>query len=289
MDIDNTITLNNVGLIQMTSGADPWLNLNYIEQQIALCVAQGANWILTPENALVFGLRSDYHRFAEPLGRGPLQDRVAYLAQHYRVWIIIGSMPIQTPHGVTATTLIYDDAGQQVSHYDKLHMFDVDVADSHHQYRESDTFLAGQQVRTCETPFGHLGLSICYDVRFPHLYTELRHQGAQVIIVPSCFTAVTGEAHWEVLLRSRAIETQCWIVAVGQGGRHGIEGQDCYRETWGHSMVIDPWGRVVQQLGQQAESAVVEIDLLASASIRQAMPVSEHSRFKGKFIVLSPA
>ena len=197
-----------VGLIQMTSGPSPSENLHFLSKEIAKCKEHGANWVVCPENALVFGSKKDYHQHAEPLGDGPLQKQIGELAKQHRVWIVVGSMPIKTVTGVTTTSLVIDDFGTVVAHYDKLHMFDVDVADAHKCYRESDIFTPGDRVVTAETPFGRLGLSICYDVRFPHLYSELRKQGAQIIVVPAAFTAVTGEAHWEALLRCRAIETQ---------------------------------------------------------------------------------
>ncbi|WP_435249314.1 carbon-nitrogen hydrolase family protein [Vibrio sp. nBUS_14] len=267
-----------VGLIQMTSGPVPEQNLDYLEHEVAKCKTLGAKWVVCPENALVFGNKADYHQYAEPLNNGPLQQKLSELAKRHRVWIVVGSMPIQTAAGVTTSTLVIDDFGALVTHYDKLHMFDVDVADAHKCYRESDIFTSGDRVVTTETPFGRLGLSICYDVRFPHLYSELRKQGAQIIVVPAAFTAVTGQAHWEALLRCRAIETQSWIVAVGQGGKH-----PCQRETWGHSMVVDPWGRVVAQLDQDPKSMVVEIDTSSCESIRQNMPIAQHSRFTNQF------
>lgn len=270
--------MDSVGLIQMTSGPNPSENLRFLAQEIIKCKAHGAKWVVCPENALVFGSKQDYHQHAEPLGDGPLQAQVCELAKQHRIWIVIGSMPIKTAKGVTTTSLVIDDFGSVVAHYDKLHMFDVDVADAHKCYRESDIFTPGERVVTAETPFGHLGLSICYDVRFPHLYSELRNQGAQIILVPAAFTAVTGEAHWEALLRCRAIETQSWVVAVGQGGKH-----PCRRETWGHSMVIDPWGRVVAQLGQEPKSMVVELDTTSCEPIRQNMPIVQHSRFTNQF------
>lgn len=267
-----------VGVIQMTSGPDPFENINWIEAQTESLVSQGAQWIVTPENAIVFGSRSDYHQYAESLGDGVIQQKLASIAKRYRIWLVIGSMPIQTKSGVTTTTLIFDDFGSIVAHYDKLHMFDVDVADGHQRYRESDTFTPGNRVVTAETPFAHLGLSICYDVRFPHLYSQLVREGAQVMLVPAAFTAVTGEAHWETLLRCRAIETQSWVVAVGQGGTH-----PCGRETWGHSMVIDPWGRIVKQLDQTASSMVVDIDLTVNEQVRRNMPIERHTRFNNHF------
>ncbi|TKF23119.1 carbon-nitrogen hydrolase family protein [Vibrio genomosp. F6] len=270
--------MSNVGIIQMTSGADPWVNLQHIEDQLNKFAQEKVTWVLTPENSIIFGSKEDYHRYAEPLNQGPIQEKLQSLARRFKLWLVIGSMPIRTEKGITTTTLVFDDFGTLVTHYDKLHMFDVDVADKHQCYRESETFTPGDRVVTHEAPFGCLGLSICYDVRFSHLYSELRRKGAQIIVVPAAFTAVTGNAHWEVLLRSRAIENQCWIVAAGQGGVH-----PCGRETWGHSMVIDPWGRVTRQLDQHAQNLVVEIDLSQIESIRQRMPILQHSRFSNQF------
>lgn len=270
--------MERIGLIQMTSTANVDENLTYIEQQTENLVKQGAQWVITPENAVVFGSKSDYHNNAEPLGDGPIQQRMARLAVDQNVWILIGSMPILNGDDVMTTSVLFNPQGHIVAHYDKLHMFDVDVADAHQRYRESEIFTAGNEVVVAETPFGNLGLSICYDVRFPHLYSELRRLGAQVITVPAAFTAVTGKAHWEVLLRARAIENQCWVIAVGQGGTHA-----CGRETWGHSMVINPWGEVVASLDQNAGSLVAEIDLDQIESVRHTMPISQHTRFHNQF------
>ncbi|MZI92717.1 carbon-nitrogen hydrolase family protein [Vibrio sp. CAIM 722] len=270
--------MERVGVIQMTSGPNVADNVTFIEKQIARLVKHGAQWIVTPENALLFSQRTDYHAYAEPLGRGPIQLRLAEIARHYGVWLLIGSMPIKRDDGVTSTSILLDSQGQCQAYYDKLHMFDVDVADSQHRYRESETFQAGSQISLTQTPFGALGLSICYDIRFPHLYSELRQRGAEIFIVPAAFTAVTGQAHWEVLLRARAIENQCWVVAAAQGGKH-----PCGRETWGHSMVVNPWGEIVASLEQQAGSLIVDIDRSASAEVRQAMPIIEHARFSNQF------
>lgn len=184
----------------------------------------------------MFGTKQDYHTHAEYLGEGPVQQTLSDIARKYSVWLVAGSFPIRTQSGVTTTMLVYNNDGELAASYDKLHMFDVDVDDGHRRYRESEIFQPGEQIQVVSTPFGELGLSICYDVRFPHLYSALRNLGSQIILVPAAFTAVTGQAHWETLLRARAIETQCWIVAVNQGGIHPGG-----RETWGHSMVIDPW------------------------------------------------
>lgn len=269
--------MERVGLIQMTSGPAPELNLSYIKQQVMQLAQQGAELIVTPENALVFGSRSDYHQVAEPLADGPLQKALASIADEYGVWLLIGSMPISRHNGVTTTCLLFSPQGELVCHYDKLHMFDVDVADEHRRYRESETFTPGQQVVDYSTPFAHLGLTICYDVRFPALYSELARLGANVITIPAAFTAVTGRAHWQTLLRARAIETQAWVIAVNQVGTH-----PCGRETWGHSMVISPWGEVIASLTDQVGNILVDIDLSQVEQLRAAMPIRQHARFSNQ-------
>ncbi|EJL6490794.1 carbon-nitrogen hydrolase family protein [Vibrio cholerae] len=271
--------MQRVGLVQMTSGPEISRNLTYLKQEVAKLAQQGAQWIVTPENTLLLGNREQYHQQAESLDHGPVQHALASLAKEYGVWLLIGSMPIRRADGVTTSSLLWNAQGERVAVYDKLHMFDVDVADGHQRYRESETFTPGQQVVVTSTPFGALGLSICYDVRFPHLYAELRRQGAQILLVPAAFTAVTGQAHWEVLLRARAIETQCWVIAVGQTGHH-----PCGRETWGHSMVISPWGEVIANLGAEVQSKVVEFNLATLDSVRCAMPITQHTRFTHQLI-----
>jgi predicted amidohydrolase len=271
--------MSRVGLIQMTSGENPDANLAYIENQVQKLKSEGAEWIVTPENAVVFGAREHYHQVAERLSQGPIQVKFAQIAKTYSVWLVVGSFPVKTEQGVTTTMLIYTADGTLAGYYDKLHMFDVDVDDSHQYYRESEIFQPGQQAQLVSTPFGEFGLSICYDVRFPHLYSVLRQQGAQVILVPAAFTAVTGQAHWEILLRARAIETQCWVVGVNQGGIHP-DG----RETWGHSMVVNPWGEVVACLEQEPANLWVDIDLNLLAQVRNSMPVMAHTRFRNSLL-----
>ncbi|OIQ24862.1 carbon-nitrogen hydrolase family protein [uncultured Vibrio sp.] len=271
--------MERVGIVQMTSSPDPLDNIAYIRREVSNLASQGATWVVTPENALIFGSRKDYHQHAEPLSIGPIQTELCHIARESQVWLVVGSLPIRTEEGeVSTTSLVINSGGDIVSHYDKLHMFDVDVQDSHQRYRESETFSAGRDIVVAETPFGKLGLSICYDVRFPHLYSELVKRGAQILIVPAAFTAVTGKAHWETLLRSRAIETQSWVVAVNQVGRH-----PCGRETWGHSMIVSPWGEVVLDLEDNQSSGIADIDLHQVEEIRKTMPVASHTRFENQF------
>lgn len=264
-----------VGVVQMNSGADPEVNLKQLKKKLKGLQLQGAQLVVTPENCLVFGTRADYQRHAEPLGAGPLQAELAAITRQLGIWLLIGSMPIRQADGsVTTTSLLFDSEGECQAHYDKLHMFDVEVADAHQSYRESDTFRPGRDIKVVPTPFGNIGLSICYDVRFPQLYSALRAQGADIIVVPAAFTKVTGKAHWDVLLRARAVETQCWIVAAAQWGEHN-EG----RETWGHSMVIDPWGQVVACQQQGTGVLTADLDLNLSQTIRTNMPLMQHARF----------
>lgn len=270
--------MSKIGIIQMNSGPDPQQNLDYIRQQLAVLSRSDVKLVLTPENALVFGAKADYHRHAEIPGHGPLQQALAELARQYQIWLVIGSMPLRQENRVTTSSLVYSPNGELAESYDKLHMFDVDVADNHARYRESETFAAGNRLSVVDTPLGPLGLSICYDVRFPHLYAQLRSLGAKVISVPAAFTAMTGQAHWETLLKARAIETQCWVIAANQAGVH-----PCGRETWGHSMVVDPWGRVVMQLDKKAGVLVADIDHTITNSVRANMPLAEHARFTSTF------
>ncbi|MCG3730110.1 carbon-nitrogen hydrolase family protein [Vibrio cincinnatiensis] len=268
-----------IGLIQMTSGASVCDNIQILEQQLVSLAKQKVAWVVTPENALLFGQHLDYHHHAEPLAQGPIQQQLSALACRYQVWLLVGSFPIRREDGITSTSILFNPQGKVIADYDKLHLFDVDVADGHRCYRESATFAPGNRVVVVDTPLGMLGLSICYDLRFPQLYSELRQQGAQVLFVPAAFTSITGKAHWQVLLQARAIETQCWVVAVGQTALH-----PCGRETWGHSMVVSPWGEVVASLGQEAGCLVVDIDVEQTEPIRRAMPVMEHTRFYNQLI-----
>ncbi|MDD1782215.1 carbon-nitrogen hydrolase family protein [Enterovibrio sp. ZSDZ35] len=268
--------MTKFGVVQMNSGAIAEDNLDVLEGQLKQLRAQGARLVVTPENTLVFGKKEDYERYAEDLGHGPLQKKLSQLAFELGIWLVIGSFPIRNNDGTLSTTcLVYDAAGNLRASYEKLHMFDVDIADNHRSYRESDTFKAGENMALVDTPFGTLGLSICYDIRFPQLYAALRQRGADIIVVPAAFTKVTGSAHWEVLLRARAIETQCWVLASAQCGAH--EGG---RETYGHSMIIDPWGQVACTLNDHIGTAWADIDLATNSAIRSKMPVLQHARLQ---------
>lgn len=271
----------NVALLQLCSGNNIRANLAQIEQQIKQLPAS-VKLVLTPENALLFSSTADYKKHAEHEGKGPLQKAIIDLATRYNVWLLVGSMPMYSrdnPEQLTTSSLLFDNKGNLQARYDKLHLFDVDVADSHGRYHESDVYQHGQGVTVVDTPVGRLGMTICYDLRFPSLYQALRDQGAEIISIPAAFTRVTGEAHWEVLLRARAIENQCWVLAAAQVGRHSED-----RSTWGHSMAIDPWGNIVVENADSVGLIKAKVDVAGLSSIREQMPVARHNRFQAVLI-----
>ena len=269
--------MSRIAAIQMISGADVQANLDAAARLIADAAEQGAQLVLLPECFAAFGNRSlQAIAAAEYDGNGPIRPFLAEQARSHGVWLVAGSIPLPAEAGgkPMACCLVVDDQGREVARYDKLHLFDVEVADNQRSYRESRDYGYGDSVVCIDTPVGRLGLSICYDVRFAELYQALRNAGAELIVVPSAFTAVTGAAHWEVLLRARAIETQCYVLAANQGGTHANG-----RETFGHSCLIDPWGEVTACLPRGEGVICGEIDLQHLQSIRGRMPVAGHRRF----------
>ncbi|CNF46373.1 carbon-nitrogen hydrolase family protein [Yersinia mollaretii] len=266
----------NVALLQLCSGENTRDNLAQIEQQIKQ-LNSGIKLVLTPENALLFANAASYRHHAEQHNDGPLQQEVREMARRYGVWIQIGSMPMisrESPDLITTSSLLFDDQGELKARYDKIHMFDVDINDIHGRYRESDTYQAGQEITVVDTPVGRLGMTVCYDLRFPGLFQALRAQGAEIITVPAAFTKMTGEAHWEILLRARAIENQCVILAAAQVGRHGAT-----RRTWGHTMAVDAWGKILGQNPDAVAALKVKVETTGLKTIRNQMPVLQHNRF----------
>jgi deaminated glutathione amidase len=265
-------------VIQMVSQDDVLANLTQARQLLEQAAAGGARLAVLPENFAAMGRRdlAELGR-AEALGQGPILPWLQRAARDLKLWIVAGTLPLPPdeapeakPH---ACSLLIDDAGQRVARYDKLHLFDVEVADNRGSYRESDDFAHGQRIVVADTPVGRLGLSVCYDLRFPELYGALRQAGAELISAPSAFTAVTGAAHWQVLVRARAIETQCYVLAAGQGGEHPGP-----RQTFGHSAIVDPWGRVLAEQDQGQAVLLASRDGAEQAAIRQRMPVQAHRR-----------
>ncbi|KJK07587.1 MULTISPECIES: carbon-nitrogen hydrolase family protein [Pseudomonas] len=266
-------------VIQMVSQSDIAANLEQARRLLEQAAAGGARLAVLPENFAAMGRRdSAAIGRAEALGQGPILPWLKQTARDLKLWLVAGTLPLP-PQGQPeakshACSLLIDEHGQTVARYDKLHLFDVDVADNRGRYRESDDYAHGSQVVVADTPVGRLGLSVCYDLRFPELYSALRAAGAELISAPAAFTAVTGAAHWEVLIRARAIETQCYVLAAAQGGTHPGP-----RETYGHAAIVDPWGRIVAEQASGEAVLLSERDSSEQASIRARMPVALHRRF----------
>jgi predicted amidohydrolase len=261
--------------IQMASSPNVGANLIEAGRLIDKAAAQGAKLVVLPENFALMGMTEhDKLAVAEADGRGPIQDFLAKTAERHRLWLVGGTLPILAAQGkVRAACLVYDDQGRRAGRYDKIHLFDVSVPGSEERYQESATIEAGEKARVLDTPFGRLGLTVCYDLRFPELYRQMAATGMDILVVPSAFTARTGAAHWEVLIRARSVENLCYTIAANQGGFH-ING----RETYGHSMIVDPWGVVLGSLAQGAGVVTAEYDHDRLEKVRAAFPALSHRR-----------
>ncbi|MGF1547741.1 MAG: carbon-nitrogen hydrolase family protein [Thiotrichales bacterium] len=263
--------------VQMASGPQLAANLITAEKLIQKAAAVGAKLVVLPENFAIMGLNEeDKLRHREQPGQGPLQEFLAEQARRHGVWLCGGTIPIQSPDDdrVYATSLLFDHAGKEVARYDKIHLFDVQLIGSDERYNESSTIYPGDQIKVVDSPFGRIGLAVCYDLRFPELFRRLTAEGAEIILLPAAFTEPTGRAHWEILLRARAIENLCYIVAAAQGGYH-VNG----RSTYGHSMVVDPWGGVVAISRTNTPGIVtgeIKTDFLQST--RKSFPALQHRR-----------
>jgi nitrilase len=263
-----------IAALQMASGPQVQANLMEAGRLIKEAVGRGAEMVVLPENFPIMGLHeTDKIKAAENFGAGPIQSFLAQQAKKYGVWIVAGTIPLRSadPARVYAASLLYDAKGDVVARYDKIHMFDVTLSENQEVYTESDTIMPGREPVVVDTPFGRVGMSVCYDLRFPELYRRLSEKGAQILVIPSAFTELTGKAHWEVLLRARAIENLCYVVAPGQGGYH-VNG----RTTYGHSMIVDYWGRVRGMLDKGTGVVMADIDLAALEQTRKTFPVLSH-------------
>jgi deaminated glutathione amidase len=266
-----------VAALQMTSGPDVAANLEQARALLEEAAVRGARLAALPENFSFMGLKdADKRAVAERDGSGPAQDFLAAIARELRLWIVAGTVPLSAGADgrVAAASLVYDSDGRRVARYDKIHLFDVDIPGRAESYRESAHVIPGSTATVLDTPLGRLGLSVCYDVRFPELYRHLSAAGAQIIAVPSAFTAPTGRAHWETLLRARAIENLCYVVAPAQSGFH-----QSGRETYGDSMIVDFWGRILQRVPRGRGCALAEVDLAREASVRESFPALHHRTF----------
>ncbi len=265
-----------VAAAQMASGPNINANLIETERLIARAAAGGAKLVALPENFALMGHKeSDMVAVREVDGEGPLQSFLSRQAARHGLWLVGGTIPIvaDDPRKVRAACLLFDDRGRRVARYDKIHLFDVRVVDSPESYNESAVIEPGQQLVAVDTPFGRLGLAVCYDLRFPELFRGLLDQGTEILVLPSAFTAVTGRAHWEPLLRARAIENLCYVIAPAQGGYHANG-----RETHGDSMIIDPWGVVLDRLLRGSGLVQARIDHGRLESIRRMFPTIDHRR-----------
>lgn len=272
---------SRVAAIQMVSTHDTQANLEEAEKLLQQAAENGATVAVLPENFAVLATDEMVASGEREAGTEPMIRRfLAEQALRNGLWIVGGSLPLATrPDGsavdgrVRAACLVYNDQGKEVGRYDKIHLFDAMVEDAHGQYRESDTFEPGDQVVTVDTPAGKLGIAICYDLRFPELFRALREKGADWVCLPSAFTWQTGNAHWQALIRARAIENQIWMVAPAQGGQNSPR-----RKTWGHSLICDPWGEVVAQRDEGPGVVSAELNLEFLQKLRTRMPVWEHRR-----------
>jgi predicted amidohydrolase len=261
--------------VQMTSTSDAGANWRSASELVRRAAGYGAAFVATPENTNYLGPHAEKVRLAEPMD-GTTVERFSRLAGELGIHLLLGSFNERAddPRRCHNTSVLFGPGGDVLATYRKIHLFDVDVSDEV-RFQESETVAAGDEVVVAETPLGRLGLSICYDLRFPELYRRLADAGAEVLLVPAAFTLTTGKDHWYPLLRARAVETQCWLVAPAQHGRHDDGG---LRESYGHAAVVDPWGQVVAAAPHGPGLALAEVELERILQIRRAMPVARHRR-----------
>ncbi len=263
-----------VGLVQMRSGLAPQANLAAVLSAIDDAKRAGVDYILTPEMTNILSVKRD-QLFANIVAEDsdPMLATLRKLARKLSIYVHVGSLAIKaSPEKAVNRSFLIDRKGDIVARYDKIHMFDVDLAGGE-SYRESNNYRAGEIAVVADLPWGRLGMTICYDLRFPALYRALAEAGASFLAVPSAFTKQTGEAHWHVLLRARAIENGCFVFAAAQGGRH-----ENGRDTFGHSLVIDPWGRILAEGGTKPGVIVAEVDPAEVAAARGRVPSLSHGR-----------
>lgn len=258
-----------IAAVQMVSGPDVAENLASADSLIGQAAAQGAKLVALPEYFPVIGDEQAKLRLREHDGEGPIQRFLADAARRHAVWLVGGTLPLvaSSDDKVRNSTLVFDPQGRRVARYDKIHLFGFEQGTE--RYDESQTIEPGDDVVYFEAPCGNVGLSVCYDLRFPELYRAMGD--VALIVVPAAFTEPTGEAHWELLLRARAVENQCYVLAAAQGGQHPSG-----RRTWGDSMVVDPWGRVIARLAKGPGVVVADMDLDSMTDIRTRLPALRH-------------
>jgi deaminated glutathione amidase len=270
-----------VGLIQMRSGRTPAVNIDAARKLITEAKANGAEYVQTPEMTNILEARREALMAAiVPEHQDPSLAAFRDTARQHRLWLHIGSLALKiSPDRAVNRGFLIDPEGEIAARYDKIHMFDVDLANGE-SYRESRNYAPGEHAVMAALPWGQLGLTICYDLRFPALYRALAEAGSVFLAIPSAFTQQTGEAHWHVLNRARAIENGCYVFAAAQGGSH-----ENGRDTFGHSLIIDPWGRVLAEGGADPAVVMAEIDVAAVTTARGRVPSLQHGR---RFEILEP-
>lgn len=259
-----------VAAIQMASGPNVAGNLGEARRLIAKAVEQGARLVVLPEFFAIMGMSdADKVKVREQPGQGQIQNFLSETARHFKIWLVGGSIPLagNSPDKVRNTCLVYDEHGVQVARYDKIHLFNLELGNE--SYHEANTIESGNQVVVVDSPFGRIGLAICYDLRFPELFRAMKD--VDIIVLPSAFTETTGKVHWEVLVRARAIENLAYVIASAQGGYH-VNG----RETHGNSMVVDPWGRVLDRLPRGSGVVMAEVNPAYKTSLRVSLPALSH-------------
>ncbi|RMD71536.1 MAG: carbon-nitrogen hydrolase family protein [Gammaproteobacteria bacterium] len=265
-----------VAALQMASGPSVSANLLEAERLIARAVEAGACLVVLPENFALMGkTEAQKLDIRERDGAGPLQAFLSTQAARHGIWLVGGTIPLEAraPDKVRAACLVFNEKGERVARYDKMHLFDVHIEESREQHRESSTIEAGDDIVVVETPCGRLGLGVCYDLRFPELFRAMLDQRAEMFAIPSAFTSFTGKAHWEILVRARAIENLSFVIAAAQGGYH-LSG----RETHGDSMIVDPWGTVLARLPRGTGFITADVDVDRLKSIRRNFPTIQHRR-----------
>lgn len=261
-----------VAAVQMVSTPVVEENLAAARRLVAEAAQQGAQLVLLPEYWPIMGMKeSDKLAHAEEFDAGPIQAFMSEIAREHHIWLIGGTLPMVAPDAgkVLNTMMVYDPEGRHVVRYDKIHLFSFTKGDE--SYDEAKTIVHGTRVATFDAPLGKVGLSVCYDLRFPELYRAMGD--CTLIVMPAAFTYTTGKAHWEILLRARAIENQCYVLAAAQGGHH-VNG----RRTWGHSMLIDPWGEVKTVLAEGEGVVVGEVESQHLHRVRESLPALKHRK-----------
>ena len=259
-----------VAAIQMASGPNVMGNLNEARRLIANAAEKGARLVVLPEFFAIMGMTDQDKVVArEQPGQGPIQSFLSEVARQHKIWLVGGSIPLaaSVPGKVLNSCLVFNEQGEQAARYDKIHLFNLELGNE--RYDEAKTIEPGNQVVVVDSPFGRIGLAVCYDLRFPELFRAMKD--VNIIVLPSAFTEITGKMHWEVLVRARAVENLAYVIAAAQGGFH-VNG----RETHGNSMIVGPWGRVLDRLPRGSGVVIAEVNPTYQASLRASLPALTH-------------